>query len=116
MANSILVLGSSGQGKSSSMFPNEDLGIKGLKPEETFIINVAKKPFPFRGYKKYYQEFDRQTKKGNVLSSNSTSEILTYLNNIPKMGKFKNIVIDDANYLFTNEYMNRAKETGLMKY
>ena len=116
MANSILVLGNSGQGKSSSMFPNKDLQIKGLKPEETFIINVAKKPLPFRGYKKFYQEFDRQTKKGNLLNSNSASEIINYITNIPKLGKFKNVIIDDANYLLTGEYMSRAKEAGFAKY
>lgn len=41
MANLIAVVGQSGSGKSSA--------IRTLKPEETFIINVASKPLPFKG-------------------------------------------------------------------
>lgn len=116
MANSILVLGNSGSGKTSSLLPIPEVDIRGLKPEETFIINVAKKPLPVRGFKKFYQEFDRQTKKGNLLNSSVPSEIVNYINNITKLGTIKNLIIDDANYLLTGEYMARAKETGLMKY
>jgi len=116
MANSILVLGNSGSGKTSSLLPIPEVDIKGLKPEETFIINVAKKPLPVRGFKKFYQEFDRQTKKGNLLNSSVPSEIVNYINNIPKLGTIKNVIIDDANYLLTGEYMARAKETGFNKF
>lgn len=116
MANSILVLGNSGSGKTSSLLPIPEVDIRGLKPEETFIINVAKKPLPVRGFKKFYQEFDRQTKKGNLLNSSVPSEIVNYINNIPKLGTIKNVIIDDANYLLTGEYMARAKETGFNKF
>lgn len=41
MANLIAIVGASGTGKSSS--------IRTLNPSETFIINVASKPLPFKG-------------------------------------------------------------------
>lgn len=42
------VIGPSGSGKSTSFFPEEELGIIGLNPKETFVINIASKPFPLR--------------------------------------------------------------------
>ena len=44
MNNFVVILGSSGNGKSSS--------IKSLDPKETFIINVLNKNLPFKGSKK----------------------------------------------------------------
>lgn len=41
MANLIAIVGQSGTGKSSSL--------RNLNAEETFIINVASKPLPFKG-------------------------------------------------------------------
>lgn len=46
MANLIAIVGSSGVGKSSS--------IRTLNPAETFIINVASKPLPFKGWRSKY--------------------------------------------------------------
>ena len=43
MAQSVLVIADSGTGKSTS--------IRTLDPKETFIINIANKPLPFKGYK-----------------------------------------------------------------
>ncbi|MBQ5476117.1 MAG: hypothetical protein IIT65_15935 [Lachnospiraceae bacterium] len=46
MANLIAIVGASGSGKSTS--------VRNLNPEETFIINVASKPLPFKGWKTNY--------------------------------------------------------------
>ena len=40
MANAISVVGDSGSGKSTSIGQFPELGIQGLDPKETFIINV----------------------------------------------------------------------------
>jgi hypothetical protein len=50
----IAVAGPSGVGKSTSMGQIPELNIKGLNPKETFIINVAGKPLPFKGWRKKY--------------------------------------------------------------
>ena len=46
MAELGAIVGESGSGKSTS--------IRNLDPKETFIINVARKALPFKGYKKNY--------------------------------------------------------------
>ena len=48
MANSVLVIADSGTGKSTS--------IRTLNPKETFIINIANKPLPFKGWKGMYSQ------------------------------------------------------------
>ena len=52
--SSIAIVGKSGTGKSTSYGQFPELGIKGLDPKETVIINVAGKDLPFRGWKKLY--------------------------------------------------------------
>ena len=46
MSTMIALAGQSGTGKSSS--------IRTLNPAETFIINVASKPLPFKGWRSKY--------------------------------------------------------------
>lgn len=46
MANLIAIVGTSGSGKSTSM--------RNLNPTETFVINVASKPLPFKGWRTNY--------------------------------------------------------------
>ena len=45
MANLIAIMGSSGTGKSTSL--------RNLDPTKTCIINVSKKPLPFKNAKQY---------------------------------------------------------------
>ena len=52
MAQSILVIAESGAGKSTS--------IANLDPKETFIVNVANKPLPFKGWKNKYKIWSRE--------------------------------------------------------
>ena len=49
MAESILIIGESGSGKSTSA--------RHLNPDETFWINVANKSLPFKGWKSKYPKF-----------------------------------------------------------
>ena len=46
MANLIAIVGASGTGKSSSL--------RNLDSTETFVINVASKPLPFKGWRSKY--------------------------------------------------------------
>lgn len=109
MAQSILIIAESGCGKSTS--------IDSLNPEETFIINVANKPLPFKGWKKKYPPFDLITKKGNCANVSSPKDIesvLKIINNERK--EIKNVVIDDFQYMSAFEYFNRATEKGFDKF
>lgn len=109
MAQSVLVIAESGCGKSTS--------IESLNPAETFIINVANKPLPFKGWKSKYPPFDFITKNGNCANVSAPKDIeavLKLINNDRK--EIKNVVIDDFQYMSAFEYFGRATEKGFDKF
>jgi hypothetical protein len=94
MGISVLILGDSGTGKTTSL--------RNFQPGEVAIINVAKKPLPFRtqlrpfntnDYKVAYEAVQGYVRKGA-----------------------KSIVLDDIQYLMTDEFMRRSSEIGYAKY
>jgi hypothetical protein len=109
MAQSVLIIAESGCGKSTS--------IESLDPKETFIINVANKPLPFKGWKTKYPAFDLISKKGNCANVSAPKDIeavLKVINNERK--EIKNVVIDDFQYMSAFEYFGRATEKGFDKF
>lgn len=103
------IVGESGSGKSTSL--------RNLDPKKTFIINVANKPLPIRGYKKNYTPLvqDPKTKafSGNLYNTSNIDKI----NNVIKlinsvMPHIKQIIIDDSQYLMAFEAMDKAMEKG----
>lgn len=111
MANSILLMGSSGSGKSSSLFPNKELKIKGLDPKETFIINTSKKALPFAGWKKKYKMFTSENKSGNILFSDDSNTIISCMKYInEKRTEIKNLVIEDTNLSSSKEFFTGKNE------
>lgn len=113
--SSIAIVGKSGTGKSSSINEIPQLGIKGLTPNETVIINVAGKDLPFRGWKNLYKGDIQQG--GNYIET-SDSALITKVINFVSSNRpdIKNIIIDDAQYIMAFEFMRRAKETGYNKF
>lgn len=87
----ILLIGKSGSGKSTSL--------RNFKKDEVAVINVLGKPLPFRSDIKAVKLDDYD----NIL-------------NQIKMTKKEVIVIDDANYLITNEFMEKSSIRGYDKY
>lgn len=109
MAQEVLIVGASGTGKSTS--------IENLNPESTFIVNVARKALPFKGWKTKYPSFNKDNPDGRFYSSDVPQEILKCLNYINEnRTEIKTIVIDDYQYTMANEYMRRANETGFKKF
>lgn len=88
----ILILGESGTGKTTSL--------RNFKNDELALINVAGKPLPFRG------KFD------GISGTTDFRKIYTFL----KTTKAKTIVIDDAQYIMSFQYMRRIKENGWDKF
>jgi hypothetical protein len=109
MANGILVIAESGAGKSTS--------IESLDPKETFIINVANKPLPFKGWKKKYVLWSKDNPSGNLYSGSTAQQIeacLGYVNT--KRQEIKTIVIDDFQYMSSFEFFDRVDEKGYEKF
>lgn len=107
MSNSILILGESGCGKSTS--------IRTLPPKETMIINVIGKPLPFRGAKSQYTKITETG--GNYYSSDNPASIIKLINGInEKRLDIKYLVIDDFGYTITNSFMRKSSQRGYDKY
>lgn len=117
MANLIGIVAPSGFGKSTSLVPSESLGIKGLNPKETVIINVAGKPLPMKGFRSMYPADKLISDGGNYVETSDSKTICDILNYINTERKdIKNIVIDDTQYLMSFLYMSKAKDKGFDKF
>lgn len=109
MASSVLIISESGAGKSTS--------IKNLRPEETFIINVANKPLPFKGWKSMYSIWSKENQEGRMYTRPGANEIMACLKYVnDRRPEIKNIVIDDLQYMSAFEYFDRADEKGYEKF
>lgn len=114
MSTLIGAVGESGRGKSTAA--------EGLDPEETFIINVTGKPLPFRGWKSKYKEFSKEEGSsedngGNYYATSDVKKIKGLLkhidNNRPDV---QTVLIDDCQYIMSNEFMSRIDEKGWDKF
>lgn len=101
MASKLIgIVGETSTGKSTS--------IKNLNPEETYIINVAKKELPFKGSGKMYNTENKNYKE--VDDANEISRLLKTISD--KAPHIKNIVIEDSNYIMGFTMVAKATETG----
>tara|TARA_R110000868_G_scaffold823_3_gene6194 strand:- start:15353 stop:16009 length:657 start_codon:yes stop_codon:yes gene_type:complete len=98
------IIGETGTGKSTA--------IKHLNPEETYIVNVAKKELPFKGSGKLYNAENKNYKE--VDDPTEVTRLLRTLSE--KAPHIKNIVIEDSNYLMGFRMVDKATETGFMKF
>lgn len=113
--SSIAISAKSGMGKSSSYGQVPELGIEGLNPKETVVVNVSGKDLPFRGWTKNYS--GKISENGNYLETSDAkiiSDSIKYISDNRK--EIKNIVVDDAQYIMAFEFMRRAKESGYNKF
>lgn len=113
----ILALAASGFGKSTSFGNIPELGIKGLDPNNTFVITATSKPLPFKGSGKSYKIMDPALPptqdNGNRLISNNghiVAKAISYI--LINRPEIKNIVIDDTNYIMQDYYMANAMKRG----
>jgi hypothetical protein len=109
------IVGSAGSGKSTSFFPEPTLGIIGLDPKVTFVINVSGKPFPFKGWRNIFIPFNGET--GNYINTENAGTIckaMVYVNdNRPEI---TNIIVDDFQYLMGFEFVEKAMTKGYDKF
>jgi len=110
MSNTVLIIGPSGSGKSSSM--------RNLDPTTTFVLSVLDKPLPFKSYKKNYipiKGWDDTT--GNYYASDDWIRILKCIEMVNKnRPEITTLVIDDMQYVLANEFIRRCSEKSFDKY
>lgn len=87
----VLLIGASGTGKSTSL--------RNFTKDEVAVINVLGKPLPFK----------------TDIKAPKIDSYKVILDQIAKTSK-KTIVIDDAGYLLTNEFMSKSSVKGYDKY
>ena len=88
----VMIFGESGSGKSTSL--------RNFKAGEVSVINVSKKPMPF---------------KNNGIATVNTNDYQQITGLLLK-SQNKSIVIDDATYLLVGEFMRSAKTAGFQKF
>jgi len=98
MSIATMVLGTSGTGKSTSL--------RNMNPAETLLIQVVKKPLPFKSNWKSVND------GGNIYHSDNWESIIKAMQKTTR----EIIVIDDLQYLLANEFMTRAHEKGYEKF
>ena len=111
MANTIMLAGLSNSGKSTSL--------KYLNPNSTFIISCTNKQLQIPGFRKKYKKAEVKDRKliGNWLISTNYQQIEQILQIVSKTREdIETIVIDDINYLMSNESMTNAIVKGYEKF
>ena len=111
MANLICLAGLSNSGKSTSL--------RTLNPKETFIISCTNKQLQIPGFRKKYPKVEVKDGKllGNWLVSNNYAQIEKIMKAISKTRPdIKVIIVDDMNYLLSNETFENSTTKGFEKF
>lgn len=104
MAKTLLIMGESGSGKTTSM--------RNLDPKTTYYIDADKKGLSWKGWK---QQYNAENK--NYLCSSDSGIIQKVLLGINQKRKdLKTIVIDTLNGIMIDDEFNRMKEKGFDKW
>ena len=111
MSNLICLAGQSNTGKSTSL--------RTLDPKSTFIISCTNKQLQIPGFRKKYTKVEIKDKKlvGNWYISNNYAQIGKVLSAVnTTRPEIKVVVLDDINYLLSNETFENALDKGYTKF
>lgn len=103
MSTIMALVGESGSGKSTSL--------RNLDPKTTYIISVINKQLPFKGSNKI---FNKEAK--NYFSTTDFNTMKKLIENVNTQPTIKTLVIDDFQYMMTDDFVSRAKEKGYDKW
>jgi hypothetical protein len=104
MSIATAILGNSGTGKTAS--------IRNLDPERVLFIQAINKPLPF---KHNWQPFQTKEKKGTIFTTDNAAHIAAGIEKAESIGK-DIVIIDDFQYILSNEFMKRSNEKGFDKF
>lgn len=113
----ILVLAKSGFGKTTSYCGRERFGIKGLDPKETYVIQCIGRAVPNPNFKLANSTDLKDLPTGNRIQVDSITGMDRFkkvadIVNALKSSPYKNIIIEDFNYLSQDYYMANAMKGG----
>lgn len=105
MSTPVLILGESGSGKSRSMHK--------LDPSKVLLVQATKKALPWKGAMKEggWKRYE-EGKGGNIFVSDNADNVIALM----KGTKKKIIIIDDYQYILSNELLRRWKDKGYDKF
>lgn len=101
MSAAVMILGESGTGKTASL--------RNLNPDDVLLIQPVRKPLPFRSVG--WRAFETG-KGGNVFATDNAEKIVALMTRSPH----PIVVIDDFQYVLSNEFMRRSDEKGFEKF
>jgi hypothetical protein len=115
----ILVLARSGFGKTTSWAGREKYGIKGLDPKTTFVIQCIGRGVPNPEFKlapapeiKYIAQYNR-VQVDTVTGLDRFKKVAEFIESFKNPNNpYKNLIIDDFNYLAQDFYMANAMKGG----
>ena len=102
MSIATLIIGQSGTGKTTSL--------RNLNPQHVLLIQVIKKPLPFRSPNWTY--ITPENKQGSILVSDNPHFIIDVI----LKSKRAIIIVDDFQYVMANEFMRRSSEKSFDKF
>lgn len=104
MSKTILIMGESGSGKTTSM--------RNLNPETTFYIDADKKGLNWKGWKSQYN-----TENKNYIATSKANDIKVLLDKInTEQTQIQTVVIDTLNGVMIDDEFARMKEKGFDKW
>ena len=115
----ILVLAKSGFGKTTSYAGREKYGVKGLDPKTTFVIQCIGRGVPNPEFKlapapeiKYIAQYNR-VQVDTVTGLDRFKKVAEFIESFKNPNNpYKNLIIDDFNYLAQDFYMANAMKGG----
>lgn len=106
MSRTILIIGDSGKGKSTSL--------RNLDPKSTMIIKPNSKPLPFPGAK---SKFNAESKNvARITTFKTLTNVLHRINSEKELQHIKTIIIEDISHYFNYKVMQDSKKTGYGKW
>ena len=113
----ILILALSGFGKTTAWAGRKKLGIKGLNPKETYVIQCIGRGVPNLEYKLCSSNEIKDMNTGNRVEVESVVGLDRFkrvadMLNVLKASPYRNVIIEDFNYLMQDYYMNNAMKGG----
>lgn len=102
MSTPVLILAESGLGKTYSL--------RNMDPANTLLVQAVSKKLPFKA--PGWSIWSAENKTGNIFVTDNADEIIALMRGT----KRKKIVIDDYQYILSNELLRKWREKGYDKF